>query len=90
MLSRCDLASLMKLRQVVAWTLPSLATVLTVLFFVSMASGSRWISRVAFGSFGSLAIVTGMSILVVVALCVWVYGWLSNVIERRVGESVTS
>jgi hypothetical protein len=37
MLSGFDLAILMKLRQVVAWTLPTLATLLAVMLFVSMA-----------------------------------------------------
>jgi hypothetical protein len=90
MISRWDLATLVKLRHVVAWTLPTLATLLTVLFFVSMASRSRWVSHVAFGRYGSAAIVAGLSILGLVALCVCVYGWLSNLIERHVERSVTS
>ncbi len=77
------IARLMALQRTLAWLFPALATVLTLFFFVSMATRASWLARVAFGRFGSLSIVAALSILAVVALCVGSYGALSNLIERR-------
>ena len=76
-----------KLRHVLAWVLPALATLFTLAFFVSMASGASWVSVTAFGRYGSIAILAAFLIQAFIALCVWLYGRLSTAAERQSGES---
>jgi hypothetical protein len=84
---RLDTEGLKKLQRALAWSLPALATLFTLIFFVSMASGAAWLSRTAFGRFGSVAILVSLGILAYIGIVVWAYGRLSTAIERRSEES---
>ena len=77
-------------RRLLAWVLPALATLFTLAFFVSMASGASWVSITAFCRYGSIAIVAAFLIQSFIALCVWLYGRLSTAAERRFAQSGTT
>lgn len=73
-------------KRVLAWLLPALSILFTLTFFVAMTSGSAWVSRVAFGRYGSLAIVVALGILAFIGASIWWFGRVSTADERHSGR----